>query len=253
MQERRPKSGPALRLALLAIGLSSFTTRDVRAEQPPAFPVQEPYDIPIPTPAAPFPYYLPPPDGQSPPPFDSPLPPAVPFAPPITILPATPEPPAPPPPYVLPERPDQAEPPQGGLRQSLSEYDRRLGLGGGGAVVSAVRNLAMTERARGSATFEVVVDRTGKVRTVRLLDASRDAPEWREFGIALSAEPIPNVRIPETARAAWVLVHVDANDELTSGQRRWWSYGVWLTFDVADVSAHRERVVHSRVLSEVWF
>ena len=60
------------------------------------------------------------------------------------------------------------------------------------------------------------------------------------------------MRLPEEARGAWVLLEVTV-DELTSGQRRWWDYGVLVAFDVADINAQRERIVHTRILSEVWF
>src|SRR4029078_1958560 len=133
------------------------------ASQPPLLPVG-PYDWAPPTPASP------PPDpteaptdlNYSVPPFVAPLPPAINYPPPITVPPATTPPvpcgpfgnecrdnPGPVAPYLLPEQagwsPDAAGPPAGGLRQALVEYDRRLGLGGGGAVIAAARDMLQGE------------------------------------------------------------------------------------------------------------
>jgi hypothetical protein len=154
----------------------------------------------------------------------------------------------------LPERPDEVEPPAGALRQSLSEFDRQLGLGGSGPLVSAAREVAMSEWVTGEATFEVLVDRSGMIQSARLVDASRDAAGWRRFGEELkSSSPRSGMRLPERARGVWTLLYVNVDNELTSGHRRWWAPGAVLTFDIADVHARRVRTVHTHVLGEVWF
>jgi hypothetical protein len=61
------------------------------------------------------------------------------------------------------------------------------------------------------------------------------------------------MRLPEAARGVWTLIELRADNELTSGHRRWWAPGVFLNFDIADVNAHHMRTVHARVLTEVWF
>ena len=164
-----------------------------------------------------------------------------------------PPPPNLPAPYILPERPDAVQPPAGGLQQALSEHDRMVGLGGVGPVVSSAREIALSETVTGKATFEVITDHAGRVRTARIVDVSRDREGWERFGEALRKAPVTGMRLPEEARGAWVLLEVTVGNELTSGQRRWWDYGVLVAFDVADVNAQRERIVHTRILSEVWF
>ena len=251
--------------AMLAFGAGS-----ARASQPPLLPVG-PYDWAPPTPVSP------PPDvnevptdlGYSVPPFVAPLPPAVNYPPPITVPPATTPPrpcgpfgnecrdnPGPVAPYLLPEQavsPDTAEPPAGGLRQALVEYDRRLGLGGGGSVVAAARDIAQGEYVTGSATFEVVADPAGRIRSARLQDASGDREGWQRFGEALHQEHVTGMRAPEHARAVWMILYVSAENELTSGQTTWWYPGAVFAFDVDAINATRIEDRTSRVLTEVWY
>jgi hypothetical protein len=211
------------------------------------------------------------PHDPFPPPFTAPLPPAVPLPPPIRVLPAVPPLPpseiqpfdilpsiipgpiASPPPNLLPERPDNAEPPAGALRQGLSEYDRRIGTGSSGAIVSLARSVAMGAVATGSATVEVIADRSGAIRSARIIDVDGDRARWEDFAEALRSARTTTMRIGEGARGVWMHLYVTANVERTSGRRQWWSPGVLLAFDIADVSARQQRVVQTSVLSEVWF
>jgi hypothetical protein len=205
-----------------------------------------------------------------PPPFTAPLPPAVPLPPPVRVpeavpppppsviqpfdlLPSVPGPMAPPAPNLLPERPDNAQPPVGGLRQGLSEYDRRLGLGATGAIVSLARSVAMGHIATGSASLEIIADHTGSIRSVRVVDVDGERARWEDYAEALRGARAPSMRVSEVTRGVWMRLWVSANIERASGRRNWWSQGVFLTFDLADTSAHRQRLVETRVLSQVWF
>jgi hypothetical protein len=157
---------------------------------------------------------------------------------------------------MLPEQavsPDTAEPPAGGLRQALVEYDRRIGLGGGGAVVGAAREMLQGDFVTGSATFEVVADPSGRIRSVRLQDASRDREGWARFGEALHQERVAGMRAPEHSRAVWLILYVSAENQLSSGHNTWWYPGAVFAFDLSDIGAQRVRTVTSRVLTEVWY
>ena len=206
------------------------------------------------------------------PPFTSALQTSVPFPPPIEVVPAVPLPEyaplpnpwtvrslipervTPPGPYrAISEHPELLPQSRGGLRQALSEYDRRLGLGPSGPVVSAARRAGMSGTARGNARFEILVDRSGTIQSVSLLDASQDVHEWRRFAQSLQAMPLQGMRLGEDAQGVWMLLDVSANNERSSGHRRYWDYGLTFLFDVADISARTMRVVHATVASEVAF
>jgi len=262
--------------SLLVCGLAAVTlslrASSASASQPPLLPVG-PYGWAPPTPASPPPDQVEAPldiDYYSVPPFVAPLPPAVNYPPPITIPPATTPPvpcgpfgnecrdnPGPVAPYILPEQagaPDTAEPAAGGLRQALVEYDRRIGLGGGGAVVSTARNIAQGEYVTGSATFEVIADASGRIRSVRLQDATPgDKDGWQRFAEELHQQRATGMRTPEGAHSVWMILYVSAENELSTGHNSWWSPGVVLTFDVAAINARRLRTVTSRILTEVWY
>jgi hypothetical protein len=264
------KKGP-LRVSYLVLCVASaLCAAPARASQPPLLPVA-PYDWAPPTPASPppDPVEFPPGFNMSFPPFDSPLPPAINYPPPIVVPHGTTPPvncgpfgnecrddPGPAAPYLLPEQagnPDVAEPAAGGLRQALAEYDRRLGLGGGGPVVSEARAIAQREFVTGSATFEVLAEPSGRIRTVRLRNASQDRQGWERFAEALHQARVTGMRLPEQAHGVWLVLYVSAENELSTGQTSLWSPGVWLAFDVASVYAQRLRTVESRVLTEVWY
>jgi hypothetical protein len=153
----------------------------------------------------------------------------------------------------LPERPDEVVPPAGELRQSLSEYDRRMGLGGAGPIVSAAREVAQREWVTGQATIEIIADRSGTIQSARVVGVSRDEDGWRRYAAELRGSARGGMRLPETARGVWTLLAVRIGNERTSGHRYWWSPGAWLSFDLADVNARRVRTVHTQVLSEIWF
>jgi len=118
--------------------------------------------------------------------------------------------------FDCPSAPTKSSRLRGALRQSLSEFDRQLGLGGSGPLVSAAREVAMSEWVTGEATFEILVDRSGMIQSARIVDASRDAAGWRRFGEELkSSSPRPGMRLPERARGVWTLLYVNVDNELT--------------------------------------
>jgi hypothetical protein len=263
------RKGSLLGPVLLAV-IASWTSTNARASQPPLLPVG-PYDWAPPTPASPPPdsYELPTDINYSVPPFNAPLPPAINYPPPIVVPHAVTPPvpcgpfgnecrdnPGPVAPYLLPEtaaNPDVAEPPAGGLRQALSEYDRRIGLGGGGAIVAAARKVLEGEYVTGSATFEVIADPSGRIRAVRLQDASRDREGWQRFGEELHQERVAGMRAREHSQAVWMILYVSAENELPTGNAIGWYPGTVISFDSSNIGSQRVRSVSSRVLTEVWY
>jgi hypothetical protein len=263
----------APRIAVAVVVATSASRALAQGATAPPLPVG-PFGEPAPTPASPAPSEFLPSYDDAPenmPPFAAPLPPAVPLPPRIRVLPAVPPPegnpprhpfemypaiparPGRPPPLRLPERPDDLMPPAGGLRQSLSEYDRQIGLGGTGPVVSLAREVGMSEWVTGEATIAVVVDRSGVIRSARLVDASRDTAGWRRYTEKLGQSARSGMRLPEQARGAWALLYVRIDNERPTGRERWWSPGVAITFDLSNAGSRKVRSVHPRVLGEVWF
>jgi hypothetical protein len=153
----------------------------------------------------------------------------------------------------LSERPGFAPSGAGGLRAALDEHDRQLGLGQGGPVASAAREIGMSEIVTGSARFEIVLDPSGQIRSATLLDASGDTAGWQRFADELGRASMRATRIGEGANGAWMLLDVDATNEPSSGHRRWWAPGIALLFDAGDINARDTRVVHSRVSSQLSF
>jgi hypothetical protein len=268
--------GAAFLVTALLVSSRASAQRAMQGSATPSAPITK-YDFAAPTPAQivpPYPY-LSTANGESlpvnQPPFDAPLPPAIQLPPPIPILPAVP-PPIPdvyktpvdvirtvpeltgrPAPLRLPERPDEVAPPAGGFRQSLSELDRRMGLGSAGPIITAARQVAQSEWVTGHALLAIMADRTGQIRSVSVLDSSIDADGWLRYANKLRTEQRPGMRLPEQARGAWVLLAVRVNNDLSSGHTHWWSPGLTFNFEIADINARRVRTVSTQVVSEVWF
>lgn len=244
----------AARPALLPTGPVSHPTSPIRSDD---------FTVP-PTPAAPafgpdfgpgVEQVVPVPHNASPPPFTAPVPPAVPLPPLAPIAPATPPPPERPAPFVLPERTDRP-PAVGGLRQALSEYDRRAGLGPDGAVLSELHARIEQGYVSGTALLEVLVDRQKRVRSVRVLDSTGDAAAWFELANDFRGTSLPRLRLPSEANGAWMEVRVEALPRMPSGRRAGrvaWYPGTVIAFDSADWWAVEQRTVHARVVSEVWY
>ena len=88
---------------------------------------------------------------------------------------------------------------------------------------NTARNIAQGEFVTGSATFEVIADPSGRIRTVRLQNASRDKDGWERFAEELHKGQATGIRTPEGAHSVWTILYVSAENELTSGQNSWWS------------------------------
>jgi hypothetical protein len=190
------------------------------------------------------------------PPFTAVLPPSVPLPRAAPQIPATPPPGQRPAPYRLPERPG-ATPPAGGLRQALSEYDRRLGLGAGGAVEDLARTDLVDSSAVGSAVLEVRVDRSGVVRTVRVVSASQDLADWQQLARELRGARAGRIRMPAGAAGAWMRIGLEARVTDPSGLGRPFPLTLYpgaVGFDVTSLAhASDLRTVFVSVLSEVWY
>jgi hypothetical protein len=99
-------------------------------------------------------------------------------------------------------------------------HDVALGVGRGGPVRSAVEEAvsASASGMLGMATFDVTVDRSGKV-LVDLVDARGDSAPWEHVRdpIRQLVERKP-VRLPEQGRGLRVRVHVEATEKLADGR-----------------------------------
>jgi hypothetical protein len=123
-----------------------------------------------------------------------------------------------------PRPPDHAEQPPGasttgGLSEGLSQHDLELGLGHGGAVLSAAEQAARSADAPidGSATFEVVVHSDGTV-VARVTRAQGPVSDWARVADAIGRTVDPR-RMHLPAGRGWrVVVHVDAKVRLPDGR-----------------------------------
>jgi hypothetical protein len=130
-----------------------------------------------------------------------------------------------------------------------------MGLGSGGAVVSRVEAIAMHETATGAAVLFVSADASGRVITARVLRASGDQRGWRRIASQLEGVTLPRLRIHPGARRAWLTLSIEAAPQTLTGEphRGAFFFPGALGFDATDLAdAPRLRVVHARVLSEVW-
>jgi hypothetical protein len=107
----------------------------------------------------------------------------------------------------------------GGLREALEARDQELGLGPGGAVLSAVQEATHSEVAPqlGSAKFEITVLRTGGVE-VKLAAVSSDVAGWSQVkervAAALKRKP---PRIDGGRNGVRLGIEVVARDQLPNG------------------------------------
>lgn len=255
MAERR-RAKLVRAVAAVGAALTLFAATPASAAEPGPLAPVGPFGEAIPTPVTAFPHHqndlAAPGADQGRPPFTSPLPPSIPLPPAAPILPGLPPPPTVPMPFRIPERPQFAPPPAGGLRQTLSEHDRRLGLGPAGPVLTAARSLAEGSRARGSAVIAVRVEGTGQIAAARVTSSSQSAAAWGELATRLASLSVRAVRLPEAAKGAWMVLRIEAEPRLPAGERLRYP-GVLLAFDVANAGARPVRMVTARVLSELWY
>jgi hypothetical protein len=107
----------------------------------------------------------------------------------------------------------------GGLSTGLDERDVDLGLGRGGAVLSALESASqgMDVPIEGAATFDVAIDTSGHV-SVALSDVSSEYAAWsRVASAAGAAVDAKRVRIPPGARGWHVVVRIDAKVQYPNG------------------------------------
>lgn len=239
-------------MAVAMLALASTT----RAAEPPRAAPVGPDDEAIPTPAVPLPSMSPgspqPLSPEAGPPFSAPLPPTVPLPPSAPVLPGLPPPYTVPTPFGIPERPDLTPFPAGGLRQSMNELDRRAGLGAGGPVLRALETIAMDSTARGTAIFAIRAQANGQISAVRLTAANEDIALFRDLGTRLTTLSVSRLRLPEEANGVWLVVRLDASIVHPAGDQTWYP-GTLFAFDPSNIDTQRLRVVHARVLSELWF
>lgn len=144
------------------------------------------------------------------------------------------------------------------LAAGLAEQSRRLGLGPGGAVISALEHATRSAHTPPSAraTFLAVVDGTGAVTTVRLQAASESTPAWQDVAQrALRALKARRLRPPDGARPIELQIEVTCALQLPSGAESGVDTDFKLgavsgTFDVADVGARAQRMVRARLVSQ---
>jgi hypothetical protein len=159
------------------------------------------------------------------------------------------------------------------VRQELYEADRRAGLGVGGPFVRALEEGTQGEGpARGSATFVITTDGSGRVTDVSVVSASADRPAWAHVAKRIaSAFSAPGRRVRDRGRGVVIRIEVDVKSTLPSGAAPGSpvhghvppsptsgapdavgtsAAGPGLGFDVADIGARARRVVHARVLEE---
>lgn len=143
----------------------------------------------------------------------------------------------------------------GGLAEGLAERDRARGMGRGGVVATGARAAALAKGPNeGRATFVVLTDREGKVRSVSVADPSADAALWNEAARYLrGALASKRLRVPPGAAGLRVAVLVESKIQMPSGAKPGKSVevqGAGAAFDVADIGAHPSRVVSCRIVSE---
>jgi hypothetical protein len=108
----------------------------------------------------------------------------------------------------------------GGIAEALADADVQRGLGRGGPAVAALEEVARESDApaRGVATFDVVVNRSGSA-DVRLESADADFDAWSRLTRAMAeAVTRKSVRIPPGARGLRVTVRLDARVQWPNGK-----------------------------------
>lgn len=145
----------------------------------------------------------------------------------------------------------------GGLQEALDAHDRRIGLGFGGPVVSAVHAAASSLHnapQTGTATFEAIIDRHGRAQSVVIVSANGDMAGWQNVAQhVLRILRGGAVRIPPGARGLAVTLRVVARYQLPSGAPPGAAirpHGAGAEFDLSDIGATPARNIGVQVLSE---
>jgi hypothetical protein len=107
----------------------------------------------------------------------------------------------------------------GGLSEGLAERDVELGMGRGGAILTALEEATRIGEAPsfGGATFDVEVRPEGI--TARVERADSDEAAWTRVAAAIAGTVDPKrVRLPPGARGWHVVVRIDSKIQLTDGR-----------------------------------
>ena len=142
----------------------------------------------------------------------------------------------------------------GMLQTTMDERDRALGLGGGGALVSAAHEalLGAAVPNRSNATFEITTDALGEVRSVRVVDADTGRKEWEQV-VPMIKQLLARkrLRVPSGSRGVAARLQVDVAIRLPSGAQAAIGYAPGaVTFDLSDIGAIPKRVVGVRIVDE---
>jgi hypothetical protein len=181
-------------------------------------------------------------------------------------------------------RADQAKAATARLQRSMMrdqvKRDSRLGLGAAGPVLSVLEKITRASRTPpdGSAIFSVVIDPSGKLHEIEVLEVHTDRQGWEGIGRAVARElEKKKLRVPKGTRGVRVTIEVVSQVQLPSGASPGLDVDVLglplkrsgypkskkmtlldpttgtilgLGFDPADIGANAKRNVRARVLDE---
>jgi len=145
----------------------------------------------------------------------------------------------------------------GGVQEALDAHDRRIGLGFGGPVASAVHAAASTVNnapQTGQATFEAIIDRHGRAQSVSVLSVNGDLSAWQNVADhVLRILRARSIRVPPGARGLAVTLRVVARYQLPSGAvpgKAIQGDGAGASFDLSDIGSIPARNVAVQILTE---
>jgi hypothetical protein len=137
------------------------------------------------------------------------------------------------------------------LNNALRAQDAAKGLGPDGPVLRALEEETRTSLApvRGNATFRAIVDATGTVTGLRVLDSTGDTQGWddaRQRAFAALQKKKLDVR---GTNGALIDIHVESDLRFPSGAKSRVEVTGPLSLggDLADIGAKPQRVVHARL------
>ena len=119
-------------------------------------------------------------------------------------------------------REPEAQPDVGGLRRGLAARDAARGHGASGAAVSAAHGAALKRGPRsGTALFDVLVDREGRVQSVTIVQARPDFEAWGAVASELAARlEGRKLRVPPNSDGVRTRIEVAIGDDARDLQRR---------------------------------
>jgi hypothetical protein len=145
----------------------------------------------------------------------------------------------------------------GGLQEALDAHDRKVGLGFGGPVVTAFHAAAANPTApqTGRATFEAIIDASGRVTDVHVLSVDGEMEKWiavaRQVLAALRSRVL---RTPLGGQGVAIVVAVQSRYQMPSGAAPGRAVEMkgpgGVQFDLSDIGARPAHNVAVRVLSE---